>query len=147
MKIHKFLFDQNHVTFHLWKKYPLFWQLTPPHNHPGLELELSVEIFSSKSINRLAYSRYVASKWAQFWNDLIRSWREIAKIAINSHMAKSPMLPNGGILTRPSNKSCRASNSGWKSGIVSLIWLNQSKKGPIRNLDLIFGKIVLVWTG
>ena len=60
-------------------------------------------------------------------------------------MAKSPMLPNGGILTRPSNKSCRASNSGWKSGIVSLIWLNQSKKGPIRNLDLIFGKIVLVW--
>ena len=32
IKIHKFLFDQNHVTFHLWKKYPLFWQLTPPHN-------------------------------------------------------------------------------------------------------------------
>ena len=26
--------------------------------------------------------KYVASKWAQFWNDLIRSWREIAKIAI-----------------------------------------------------------------
>ena len=53
-----------------------------PWLHPGLELELSVEIFSSKSINRLAYGRYVASKWAQFWNDLIRSWREIAKIAI-----------------------------------------------------------------
>ena len=119
------------MVFKLWKlhllenvlclqgrvvNHPIF-QSVGHMRHPGLELELSEEIFSSKTINGLAYGRYVASKWAQFWNDLIRSWREIAKIAINSHMAKSPMLPNGGILTRPSNKSCRASNSGWKSGI------------------------------
>ena len=115
--------------------------------HPGLELELSVEKFSSKSINRLAYGRYVASKWAQFWNDLIRSWREIAKIAINSHMAKSPMLPNGKILTRSSNRSCIASNSGWKSGIISLIWLNQSKRGLFfQRWDRDF-ESVLFWTG
>ena len=91
--------------------------------HPGLELELSEKNFPSKVINGIMHGRCVATKWAQFWNIRLRSWRENSQ---NRHR-KSPKSPFGGILPKPAIKCCRGSNSVWKTGITSFIRLTQSK--------------------
>ena len=90
---------------------------------PGLELELSEKNFPSKVINGIMHGRCVSTKWAQFWNIRLRSWRENRQ---NRHR-KSPKSPFGGILPKPLIECCRGSNSLWKTGITSFIWLTQSK--------------------
>ena len=54
------------------------------------------------------------------------SYRSKAKSSQSSHK-KPPKSPYGGISHHFSNESCRASNSVWKIGIISLIWSTQSE--------------------
>ena len=51
-----------------------------------------------------------------------------AKVATKNSHQKPPKSPVGGISPSPLNETCWASNSVWKIGIISLIWITQSKE-------------------
>ena len=58
-----------------------------------------------------------------------------AKVATKNSHQKPPKSPVGGISPSPLNETCWASNSVWKIGIISLIWITQSKVRAFQKLQ------------
>ena len=90
----------------------------------------------------LRVCRFQNGKAAKYLN------RSKAKSSQSSHR-KPPKSPFGEISPHSFNESCRASNSVWKIGIISLIWSTQCEMGAKRFswiwLHSAFSKQISVW--